>query len=62
MRSKMQALSENSPDLITRLEEDGSISYINPMIENYAGKKVEDFLGKAIEEVELEHSITETMA
>ena len=31
MRSKMQALSENSPDLITRLEY-GSISYINPII------------------------------
>ncbi len=59
MRSKMQALSENSPDLITRLEEDGSISYINPMIENYAGKKVEDFLHKAIEEVDLDKSITE---
>ena len=38
MRSKMQALSENSLDLITRLEE-GSISYINPVIEEYTGQK-----------------------
>ena len=32
MRSKIQALSENSPDLIIRLEED-TITYINPVIE-----------------------------
>jgi PAS domain S-box-containing protein len=45
MRSKMQALSENSPDLITRLES-GSISYINPVIESYTGKGINDFLNK----------------
>lgn len=37
MRSKMQALSENSMDLIARLE-GGAISYINPTIETYTGK------------------------
>jgi PAS domain S-box-containing protein len=56
MRSKMQALSENSPDLITRLE-DEAISYINPVIEEYTGKKPHDFLNKKVKEAELDYSI-----
>jgi PAS domain S-box-containing protein len=53
MRSKMQALSENSPDLITRLEQD-SISYINPTIESYTGKSPKHFLNKKVRESELD--------
>jgi PAS domain S-box-containing protein len=56
MRSKMQALSENSPDLITRLEGE-AISYINPVIEEYTGKKPHDFLNKKVNEAELDLSI-----
>jgi len=58
MRSKMQALSENSPDLITRLE-DGSISYINPVIEAYTGKGPEKFLNRKAKETELDSSVLE---
>lgn len=56
MRSKMQALSENSLDIITRLEAD-SISYINPTIESYTGKSPDQFISKKIKEAELETSI-----
>lgn len=56
MRSKMQALSENSPDLITRLEQD-AISYINPVIEDFTGKAPSFFLNKNVKEVELDTSI-----
>ncbi len=56
MRSKMQALSENSPYLITRLE-DGSISYINPVIEAYTGKGPSLYLNRKVNEVELDNSI-----
>ncbi len=56
MRSKMQALSENSPDLITRLEQD-SISYINPTIEEYTGKSPKHFLNKKVRESELDSAI-----
>jgi PAS domain S-box-containing protein len=59
MRSKMQALSENSPDLITRLE-DESISYINPVIESYTGKSPADYLNKKYREAELDTSILES--
>jgi PAS domain S-box-containing protein len=56
MRSKMQALSENSPDLIARLE-GGSISYINPVIESYTGKGIDDFLNKKVDETGLDAGI-----
>lgn len=58
MRSKMQALSENSPDLITRLE-DGVISYINPVIESYTSHKPISFLSKLAKETSLENVILE---
>lgn len=56
MRSKMQALSENSPDLITRLEHE-SISYINPVIEAYSGTGPENFLNKKVNETDLDKSV-----
>ena len=58
MRSKMQALSENSPDLITRLENE-AISYINPVIKEYTGKTPAFFLNKNVKESELDTSILE---
>lgn len=58
MRSKMQALSENSPDLITRLENE-TISYINPVIEEYTGKKPADYLNHKIGETDLNQFILE---
>ena len=57
MKSKMQALSENSPDLITRFTQEGEVFYINPMIENYTGHKPSDLLNKQLEEVEVEDAI-----
>lgn len=56
MRSKMQALSENSPDLITRLE-NGSISYINPVIEEYTGKNPANYLNHQFEELDLNKAV-----
>jgi PAS domain S-box-containing protein len=59
MRSKMQALSENSPDLITRLEAD-SISYINPVIESYTGKAPSSFLNRKVDEAELDNQVLQS--
>ncbi len=56
LRSKMQALSENSLDLITRLEGE-SISYINPVIEEYTGRKPSYFLNQKVRETGLDKSI-----
>ncbi|MEO1051699.1 MAG: PAS domain S-box protein [Bacteroidota bacterium] len=59
MRSKMQALSENSPDLITRLEVEGPISYINPVIETYFGNRPDHYINKKLEEVGLNEKVLE---
>lgn len=58
LRSKMLALSQNSPDLITRLEQ-GSISYINPVIEAYTGRTPDNFIGKKIGESDLDNYLLE---
>jgi PAS domain S-box-containing protein len=59
MRGQMQALSENSPDLITRFNKDGKVFYINPIIETYSGKEPSDFLNKEVTEVDLEGSLAQ---
>jgi len=57
MRSKMQALSENSPDLITRLDKEGTFFYINPTIETYTGQAPSEFLNKRVSEASFEPSV-----
>jgi len=57
MRSQMQALSENSPDLITRLDLGGNFFYINPVIENYTGREPQHYLNKQMDEVSLNQEI-----
>ena len=59
MRSQMQALSENSPDLITRLNSNNEFFYINPVIETYTGNNAEELVNKNILEVNLNQKITE---
>lgn len=60
MRSQMQSLSENSPDLITRLNKEGRIYYINPTIEQLTNKKPKDFLQKTIFDAGLHDSVVKT--
>ncbi|MDB5255854.1 MAG: putative sensor protein [Chitinophagaceae bacterium] len=50
MRRNMQALSENSPDLITRISVEGRITYVNPVIESYTGHLAEEFINQYLEE------------
>ncbi len=57
MRGQMQSLSENSPDLITRLDNEGNIFYINPSINTLAALQPQELLGKNIKEISLESSI-----
>ena len=51
-RAKMQALSENSPDIIMRFDLHGTISYVNPTIEKYTGIDADDFLYTSIDDLE----------
>ncbi|MDJ1470579.1 PAS domain S-box protein [Cytophagaceae bacterium DM2B3-1] len=59
MRSQMQSLSENSPDLIIRFNKEGRIFYINPMIEVYAGQRKETFEQKSLDELTITSSVVD---
>ena len=62
MRSQMQALSENSPDLITRLTLDQEVFYINPTIEQYTGNSPDKLMNKPLAEAGLDVKIIEQLA
>ncbi|WNB17304.1 PAS domain S-box protein [Marivirga arenosa] len=62
MRSKMQALSENSIDLITRIDNEGKFFYVNPMIERYTGKRPDEVIQKGLHEADIEPKIVEAWA
>src|SRR5690606_19061865 len=59
MRSIMQALSGNSPDLITRLDQEGNFFYINPVIEYYTGQSPAEFLHQNLDQVNLPEELKE---
>lgn len=58
-RGQMQALSENSLDLITRIDADGSFFYINPTIEALTGHKPNQYLNKKLDQVGLNQEVAE---
>ncbi|HET8860174.1 PAS domain S-box protein [Marivirga sp.] len=62
MRSKMQALSENSIDLITRIDNEGKFFYVNPMIERYTGKRPDQVIQKGLHEADIEPKIVQAWA
>ena len=51
MKSKMQSLSENSLDMIIRLNTYGMFFYANPIVEDYLGVKINDTLNKTINDI-----------
>ncbi|HYW94924.1 MAG TPA: PAS domain S-box protein [Bacteroidales bacterium] len=57
MRAKMQALSENSTDLILRVDIFSRCTYVNPVIECYTGLDKENILDKPLAEIEMDESI-----
>ncbi len=59
MRGQMQSLSENSPDLIARINVEGTVYYINPVIKNLTGLVPEGFLGKTFHQSMLNPVIIE---
>lgn len=52
MRSKMQALSENSLDMIMRLSTVGQFFYANPVTQDYIGIESKDLINRTLNEVE----------
>ncbi|MBN2519973.1 MAG: PAS domain S-box protein [Bacteroidales bacterium] len=53
MRSKMQALSENSMDMILRINPTGQFFYANPVVEKYLGYQSKDLMNKTLSQIDL---------
>lgn len=56
-RGQMQALSENSLDMILRLNLEGKFFYANSILHNYTGLNVEDVLNNSISEIEIDKQL-----
>lgn len=59
MKSKMQSLSENSLDLILRLNTYGMFFYANPVVEDYIGVKSNELMNKTISDVQMPEVLLE---
>ncbi|WP_235958340.1 MULTISPECIES: PAS domain S-box protein [Flammeovirga] len=57
MRTQMQALSENSLDLIQRLNTEGQIFYTNPIIEELTGLSADLFVNQKLDDTSLPKTI-----
>ncbi len=57
LSSEMQALSENSPDMILRMGQDGTFFYANPVTEKFIGIKPEVLRGNNINNLEIDESV-----
>lgn len=51
MKSKMQSLSENSVDMIVRLNTEGQFFYANPIVSRFFGVTVSEVVDKNLQEV-----------
>ncbi len=58
MRGRMQTLSDNSPDIIIRVDLNRQFFYANPAIECYSEFKSEEFHKKHLNEVDLREELT----
>ncbi len=61
MRGQMQTLSDNSPDIILRIDLNRIVFYANPSIESYLEAKKEDLSKKHLKEIGLSEAIVETI-
>lgn len=57
MRSKMQSLSENSTDIIIRLNTAGQFFYANPMVEQYLNIPAKDLINQTLSSIQLNENL-----
>lgn len=58
MRGQMQTLSDNSPDIILRVDLNRQFFYANPAVEKFTGIKADEFHKKHLNEIGLEKEVT----
>ncbi len=61
MKSRMQSLSENSPDIILRISTTGRLVYVNPAITEFTGAPASEIIKKRINELEIDERFKEFM-
>ncbi len=59
LSSEMQALSENSPDMIIRMGADGTFFYANPATERFIGLNPKSLIGNNIDNSAIEETVKE---
>ncbi|PWD99401.1 PAS domain S-box protein [Marinilabilia rubra] len=59
MKSRMQSLSENSPDMIMRVNMMGKLVYINPAVANFVGIPSSEIVKKRIHDLEIDERFVE---
>ncbi|MCF8335190.1 MAG: PAS domain S-box protein [Bacteroidales bacterium] len=58
MKSKMQSLSENSPDLILRMNTQGQFFYANPVSQDYLGLHPQELINTKIKDLNIEETLS----
>jgi len=61
MSGQMQALSENSIDMIMRVNLEGRFFYANPTVERYTGIKKKDIIRRTFDEVPMDEKIVKVL-
>ncbi|NPA36446.1 MAG: PAS domain S-box protein [Chlorobi bacterium] len=54
MKSRMQSLSENSPDMIIRINTSGKLIYVNPAVTVFVGVPASELVKKRISELKID--------
>nr|WP_319400351.1 PAS domain S-box protein [uncultured Carboxylicivirga sp.] len=61
MKSRMQSLSENSPDMIIRINTSGKLVYVNPKVSEFIGKPAADLVKQRVNELDVDSRLREYM-
>lgn len=61
MKFRMRSLSENSLDLILRINPEGIVYYVNPVVEDYTGISASGIVNKSLSEIPFSPALTEVL-
>ncbi|MCU4175884.1 PAS domain S-box protein [Carboxylicivirga sp. N1Y90] len=61
MKSRMQSLSENSPDMIIRINTGGKLVYVNPQVTSFIKQAGSELVKKRVNELDIDENFKEYM-
>ena len=59
MKSRMQSLSENSPDMIMRVNMMGKLVYVNPKVADFVGATTQKIIKKRVNDLDIDERFVE---